>query len=75
MGWKFRFVFSVAAIIAATEFSFSQSFLLVPNDSISITGILEDLQTLSILQQNNSTDTLHLKWQKISENVPLLWEA
>ena len=38
-------------------------------------GMMEDLETLTIQQQNNSTDTIHLKWKKISESVPALWEA
>ncbi len=36
---------------------------------------MEDLETLSIQQQNITTDTLQLQWQKISESAPLLWEA
>lgn len=37
--------------------------------------MMEDLETLSIQQLNTSVDTIQLKWKKISENVPLLWEA
>ena len=36
---------------------------------------MEDLETLSIQQFNTTTDTIHLQWQKVSEIVPLLWEA
>lgn len=74
-GLRVRLVLSVAAIFVAADISFAQSYSLVPNDSINITGMMEDLQTLSIQQQNNSTDTLQLKWKKVSESVPALWEA
>ncbi len=55
--------------------AFSQSYSIVPNDSINLIGTLEDLQTLSIQQVNISTDTLQLKWKKVYESVPLFWEA
>jgi hypothetical protein len=37
--------------------------------------MMEDLQTLSIEQLNISPNTITLKWKKVSESVPLLWEA
>jgi hypothetical protein len=70
-----KIVLSVAAIFAATDFSFAQSFSNTPNDTINISGILEDLETLSIQQVNISTDTVTLQWEKVSESVPALWEA
>lgn len=66
---------AVAAIFAATAVSFAQRYSIVPNDTIRITGLMEDLQTLSIQQVNISTDTIILKWKKISESVPSKWEA
>lgn len=65
----------VVAILATTTLSFAQTFSLTPNDSINTTGVLEDLQTLSIQQPNISSDTIILKWKKISESVPPLWDA
>jgi hypothetical protein len=70
-----KVVLSVAAFFAATDISFAQTYSLVPNDSINITGTLEDLQTLSIQQLNISSNTIQLKWKKVSESVPALWEA
>ena len=70
-----KIVLSVAAILAATDFSFAQSFSNTPNDTINIVGMMEDLETLSIRQQNISANTIILKWKKVSENVPALWEA
>jgi hypothetical protein len=70
-----KIVLSVAAIFAATDISFAQSFSNTPNDTINIVGIMEDLETLSIQQFNTTIDTIHLQWQKVSESVPLLWEA
>jgi hypothetical protein len=70
-----QIVISVAAFIAATGISFAQTYTLTPNDTIQMNGVMEDLQTLSIEQTNTTTDTIIVKWQKISENVPLNWEA
>lgn len=53
----------------------AQPYSILPNDSIVLTGALDDLQTLSIQQQNISSDTLHLKWEKVAESLPELWDA
>ena len=66
---------TVAVFFAATVITNAQSYSIVPNDTIELTGYLEDLQTLSIEQHNLTANTLTLKWQKVSENVPSLWEA
>jgi len=68
-------VIVVAAICAATTISLAQRYSIIPNDTIEARGILEDLQTLSIHQINNSSDTIILKWRELSESVPSLWEA
>lgn len=70
-----KIVLSVAAFFAATDISFSQTFSIVPNDTIDMVGIMEDLQTLSIQQLNTTNDTIQLKWVKVSESVPAAWEA
>jgi len=70
-----RIVLSVAVIIATTDISVAQSFSNTPNDTINIFGIMEDLQTLSIEQLNISPNTITLSWEKVSESVPLLWDA
>ena len=72
---RFKFVLSVAVVIAATDISFAQSYSIVPNDTINMIGMMEDLETLSIQQLNVSTNTIQLKWSKVSENVPALWDA
>ncbi len=72
---NFKIVLSVAAIFAATDISFAQTYSLVPNDTINLMGMMEDLETLSIQQPNISNDTIILKWKKVSESVPTLWEA
>lgn len=54
----------------------AQTYRIEPNDTIEKTGVFNDLETLSILQQNStSKDTLHFKWKKVSEQVPNGWEA
>src|SRR5215203_24908 len=66
---------SVAVIIAAADSSFSQSYLIMPGDSVQFTGVFDHLQTLSIQQVNTSADTIQLAWRKVSESVPSNWEA
>ena len=68
-------VLSTVAILVAAHISFAQTYSITPNDTIEVTGVLEDLQTLTISQLNNTTDTLYFKWEKISESVPANWEA
>ncbi|MEO8087154.1 MAG: multicopper oxidase domain-containing protein [Bacteroidota bacterium] len=55
--------------------SIAQTYTISPDDTIQLTGVFEDLQTLSISQINNSADTLNLMWRKISESVPSNWNA
>ncbi len=70
-----RIILSVAVLVAATDFSFAQSYSIIPGDSVEAFGMLDDLQTLSIQQLNISADTIQLQWKKISESVPANWEA
>lgn len=57
------------------NFSFSQTFDNIPNDTVKMTGIMEDNETISIQQLNISTDTISLKWKKVSEVIPNGWDA
>lgn len=68
-------ILSVAVILAATDFSFSQSYSITPNDTFELTGYMEDLQTLTISQLNITNDSVFLKWKKVSTSVPADWEA
>lgn len=68
-------ILSVAAILAATDFSFSQSYSITPNDTFQTVGFMEDLETLTISQLNVSSDSIYLKWEKVSESVPADWES
>lgn len=52
-----------------------QSYSIFPDDTISTTGIMEDLATLTIQQINTTSGTIQLQWQKVSESVPANWEA
>lgn len=54
---------------------YSQNYINTPNDTIFMTGALDDLQTLSIHQENISLDTIYIKWKKIAALVPDSWEA
>ena len=70
-----KILLSVAVVFAAADVVTAQTYSLTPNDTINITGLLEDLQTLSIQQVNTSQDTIQLQWEKVSESVPPLWDA
>lgn len=70
-----RIVLLLVAFFASTNCGFCQTFFNSPDDTIEITGFLEDLQTLTIEQHNISNDTITLSWQKVSDTVPALWEA
>lgn len=63
------------ALFGTTAFSFAQSYTITPNDTFEVVGYMEDLQTLTISQANNTNDTLYFKWRKVSEVVPANWEA
>lgn len=64
---------AVVAFAAAT--AYSQKFRNSPNDTIEFFSQMEDMETLTITQSNISSDTITLKWQKVSADVPAGWEA
>ncbi len=68
-------ILTLVTFIVTNVNTLAQSYSIIPNDTIQISGVLEDLETLSIQQQNNSNDTLFLEWKKVSESVPLFWDA
>ncbi|MCX6199629.1 MAG: T9SS type A sorting domain-containing protein [Bacteroidetes bacterium] len=68
-------VLSAAAIFAATAFSFAQSYSITPNDTFKTVGFMEDLETLTISQLNKTSDSIFLKWKKVSVTMPSNWEA
>ena len=68
-------ILTVIVTILATDFSSGQSYSITPNDTFEMTGYMEDLQTLTISQLNISSDTIVLGWKKVSDTVPLDWEA
>lgn len=70
-----KIVLSAAAVVAVFDISFAQTYINQPNDTINLTGKFEDLETLSIQQLNTSAKSIILKWQKVSDSVPVAWEA
>ncbi|MDZ4759056.1 MAG: hypothetical protein SGJ10_13085 [Bacteroidota bacterium] len=68
-------VLVLAAMFAANTFSFAQSYTIRPNDTFIVNAMMEDLETLTIQQVNSTSNTIYLKWEKISASVPALWEA
>ncbi len=70
-----KIIVSIAVVFTAIDISSAQTYSIIPNDTINMTGIMEDLETLSIQQLNISNGPLTLAWQKVSENIPLDWET
>ncbi len=66
---------SLAVLFAANDFCFAQTYSVTPDDTVQMSGYMEDLQTLTISQLNTTADTIFLKWQKVSATVPSNWEA
>lgn len=65
----------IVVFVSLTVITNAQRYRITPNDTIRITGMMEDLQTLSIEQFNTTSDTLTVRWKKISAIVPEKWEA
>lgn len=68
---------SLAAVLncAVADALFAQNYTLTPGDSIVATAQFDDLTVFNILQNNISTDSLFLEWEKVSAELPLNWEA
>ncbi|HYV92388.1 MAG TPA: T9SS type A sorting domain-containing protein [Chitinophagales bacterium] len=68
---------ALAAVIicAAADSLRAQNYSLSPDDSIVATAQFDELTVYNILQNNISSDTLFMSWQKVSADVPALWEA
>ena len=62
-------------LIPVITAAFAQSYSISPGDTVYASGILDDLQTLSIQQQNITGDTLWLQWEKVSAVIPSGWDA
>ncbi len=68
-------ILAVAIVFAATFTLCAQNYTLSPGDSIVANAPMDDLMVFNILQNNNSSDTLFLSWEKISADIPSGWEA
>lgn len=70
-----KFIVTAAIFCLTIVATYGQTYSIVANDTISMTGIMEDMETLTIQQLNISNNTITLEWQKVSENVPPIWET
>lgn len=70
-----KFILAASVFCIANTITYGQTYSIIANDTISMTGIMEDLATLTIQQQNISNNTITLEWQKVSESVPPVWET
>lgn len=60
---------------AVADALFAQNYTLTPGDSIVATALFDDLTVYNILQNNISSDSLFLGWEKVTADLPLNWEA
>lgn len=65
----------VVIIFATTHALQAQNYNLSPGDSIVSTAEFDDLTVYNILQNNISSDTLWLSYEKIMADIPSQWEA
>lgn len=65
----------MAIFFAITHVLHAQDYVLIPGDSIVAEIEANDLSVFNFLQQNTTTDTLYLSWEKVSEVVPAGWIA
>lgn len=70
-----RLLVCAFTLVACVTMVSAQSYTMVPNDSVSIVGWLEDNQELTIEQLNTTADTIRLQWSLIDEQVPSPWDA
>ncbi|MEN9523048.1 MAG: hypothetical protein RL065_1425 [Bacteroidota bacterium] len=68
-------VLSAVLFFTADSLLAQSTYINSANDTIVIDGQLNHLQTLSIHQVNTSTDSIVFKWKKVSETLPIGWEA
>lgn len=61
--------------VFAACLSHAQSYTLVPGDSITGNIPPEDLTVFNFEQQNATSDTITLTWQKFTADIPANWEA
>ena len=71
---KWKLVFFLVILIFSKE-SISQTYSIIPDDTVQQSGVMEDMETLIISQLNSSSDTITFKWKKVNESIPANWEA
>lgn len=70
-----RKILITIGILTVTSFLHAQDYTLTPGDSIESEIEANDLSVFNFLQENITTDTLYLSWEKVSEVVPAGWTA
>ncbi|MBA3828308.1 MAG: hypothetical protein H0X33_05185 [Taibaiella sp.] len=65
----------IAVFITAINISFGQSYYNSPNDTITSNVTSNHVSVFNITQVHPTTDTIHLKWYKLSVIMPATWEA
>lgn len=66
---------AVTITYATANVLLAQNYTLSPGDSIVEATQFDDLTVYNILQNNISTDSLFMSWEKVSAEVPATWEA
>ncbi len=68
-------IFLAMLVIAQVYTCSSQTYINTPGDTLSLSGMMEDLHEPMIRQENISTDTIQLQWKKVSASVPANWDV
>lgn len=74
-GLLHRITLAMAISMAMVPWLQAQDYTLIPGDSIVEQILPDDLSVFNFLQENTTTDTLHLSWEKVSDDVPDDWIA
>lgn len=62
-------------LLAWIEGLHAQNYVLIPGDTIVAQVVTDDLSVFNIMQENASTDTLYLAWEKVSDVLQGSWSA
>ncbi len=68
-------ILALAAILLfAANAAFSQVYANSPSDSVIALATMDELKVCNISQLHSGTNTLHLKWRKLSAASPIGWD-
>jgi hypothetical protein len=66
--------FTIAALLFASQSSFSQTYTISPNDTLWVTANFNQLGVYDIYQDNITSDTIDLNWNVLMIDLPSGWD-